>query len=228
MPNTPDFGAINDLLNQKYGPQNKLAQEQLANILRGQAALTGDVNSGGFGDVLGRQEGSLIAQQQANIMDKSIDVTESAKDRALAQYQTDTEANLGRYGIDSDRFMAKMRDDTERYGIKTNADMERYVTDRKLEFEKYGIDVAAAMEKYRADVSLAGEVYSADRAFDAAKFDAIIRDQISKRNEDVEWGRINLDRYGIDTRAQIDWAELARLTGLTPDQLARILGGFTP
>lgn len=228
MPNMPDHGAILDLLNRQYGPQNEMGQQRLTNILRGQAALTGDSNAGGFSEVLGRQQAGLIADQQANLMDKSISVTENARDRALEQYKTDSDSNLGRYGIDADRFTALLRDDTERYGIKTNADMERYLADRKMDLEKYGIDVDAVMEKYRTDSSLAGTVYSADQAFNAAKLDAIIRDQISRRNENTEWGRINLDRYGIDTRAGIDWAGIAALTGLTPQDLARILGGFTP
>lgn len=228
LPNTPDHQAILAYLNRAFGPQNKMAQQDLANILRGQAALTGDLNSGGFSEVLGRREGALIAGQQADIADKAISVTEAAKDRALEQYKTESETNLGRYRIDADKFAALMDDDTKRYGIKTNADLERYVADRRADLEKYGIDVNAAMDKYKTDSQLAGTVYSSDQAFNAARFDAIIRDQISRRNENIEWGRINLDRYGIDTRAGIDWAAIAAATGLTPQQLAAILGGFTP
>lgn len=199
----------------RYGelldPMYQREQDKFARKLRAQGALTGQIDSGGFGTQMAEGLGGLAAAQSADKAGKITAAHESALDRALQKYGIDTGANTQMYQIDSQKFIAQLQDDTARLGIKTNADLERYLGDRKLELEKYGIDTNDMLERYKAEVAKQVGMYSADRGVDAAalqasaagaaasasaaaaQYDAQVRLQLGQQN--LQWDR---ERYGRD------------------------------
>lgn len=218
MPNVPDMSGMGEMLRQYYDPQFQQDRQDLTAQSRGLAALTGDTNAGGYGEIEGRNLSRLIGEQSAFIGDKTFQATESAKDRALKQYETDSATGLGRYQIDANKFMQLVEQDTARYGIKTNADMEKYLGDQKTSLAKYGIDTDAVLAIYRADQDLRGTMYSADRQFDAAGLDNAMRKYIADQNYNLGVGQLGLDQYKHDNPSMD--ALLAYYLGLSPEKLA--------
>ncbi len=234
-PGVPDDKTLATILGGYLNPAYQQGQNDLGAQLRGQAALTGDSNSGGFGEVFGRSEGRLIADQNKDFADKLMAARTQEKDLAQQRYNTDVGAQTAHYQIDSNKFTQQLQDDTARYGIKTNSDMERYLADQKTSLAKYGIDVDAIMKQYQADLQLKGQQYGIDKIFDIQVFQdatnryiADLNRQNQQDSNNLGWGQLGVQRYGIDTNAQIQWADLARQLGLSPQDLANILAGFTP
>jgi hypothetical protein len=168
-PNANDtFKRYEDLFNPMFQRQ----QDQFARKMRAQGALTGNIDSGGFGQDMAEGLAELGGQQSALLGDKISTAHEKALDRVLQKYVTDTGAKTAMHQIDTQKFIAQLQDDTAKYGIKTNADLERYLGDKKLELERYGIDANDLLERYKADTAARVGMYSADRGVEAASLQA--------------------------------------------------------
>jgi hypothetical protein len=168
-PNANDtFKRYEDLFNPLFQRQ----QDQFARKMRAQGALTGNIDSGGFGQDMAEGLAELGGQQSALLGDKISTAHEKAIDRVLQKYVTDTGAKTAMHQIDTQKFIAQLQDDTAKYGIKTNADLERYLGDKKLELERYGIDANDLLERYKADTAARVGMYSADRGVEAASLQA--------------------------------------------------------
>lgn len=235
MANVPDMNAYAQQLRGLFDPQYRQSQQDLANLLRGQAALTGDSNAGGFSDVLGRQEGRLMAEQNADFGNKVQTGYENEKNRAEQQYATDTGANTAHYQIDTNKFVQMLDNDTKRYGIKTGADLQKYLGDQSASLQKYGIDSNQLLQEYVHQLALKGVQYSADKAFDAAALQAAAQKygiDINRLNQqdanNLGWGNVNVNRYGIDKGFQAQMVTALQNAGLSPEQIAQIVGGLTP
>jgi hypothetical protein len=228
MPNTPDGKEIMGLLQEMMNPAFRQAQGDLTNVLRGQAALTGDSNAGGFGHVLGREVGSLINSQQAQVADKAFEFDQSARDRALEQYNTDSNRSTERYRIDSDKFLEQLNDDTARYNIQTNADLERYLGDQATNLGNRQIDADQLRAYYEAELGLRGQMYSADRAFDRDALGAATQRYIADLNDNLGWGNLQMDQYGIDRDAQIRLIGILQQSGLSPAAIQAIITSMIP
>lgn len=218
MPNVPDLSGYGAILGQLFRPQFQQEQQDLTGQLRGLGALTGDTNATGYAEIEGREMNRLRGQQSAFLGDKTHEAYQNALDRALKQYETDSESNLGRYRIDADKFAAQIAADTQRFGISTNAQMEKYLADQRAELEKYGIDVNALMDRYKADLQSKGVIYTADRQFDAAVMDNAIRQYIADQQYNLGVGQLGLEQYKWDNPSFN--AILAAYLGMSPEQLA--------
>lgn len=162
------FKRYEELLNPFYDRM----QDKFAKKLRAQGALSGNIDSGGFGQNMAEGLASLQAEFGKDLADKVTVAHEKALDRVLQKYGIDTGARTTMYQIDTQKFIAQIQDDTARLGIKTNADLERYLGDRKLELERYGIDTNKWLEQYKADVQREVGFYSADASVKAASLHA--------------------------------------------------------
>lgn len=228
MPNIPDSQEIMNLLQEMMNPSFRQAQGDLTNVLRGQAALTGDSNAGGFGNVLGREVGSLINSQQAQIADKSFQFDQAARDRALEQYNTDSQRSTDQYRIDSDKFIQQLNDDTERFGITTNAQLEQYLGDQATGLANRQIDADQLRAYYEAELQLRGIQYSADRAVDRDALNAATQRYIADINNNLGWGQLQIDQYGIDRDSQIRLIQILQQSGMNPAAIAAIINSMVP
>lgn len=228
MPNIPGTKEITDLIQQMTQPANQQAQDDLARVLRGQAALTGDLNSGGFGNVLGREVGTLANQQQKENADRVFQFDQAARDRALEQYNTDTQRSTDVYRIDSDKFLQQLNNDTERYNIQTNADLERYLGDQSAALGNRQIDADQLLGYYREEMGLRGIQYTADRGFDRDALNAATERYLGDLNSRLGWGNLALDQYGIDTDAQIRLIQILQQSGLDPSAIAGLINSLIP
>lgn len=157
-PGALDQGTTWDEIVKKYGDMLNHAfermQNQYARAARAQAALTGEINSGGFGANLNEGLSGLSAQQSALLGDFASKGYEAQKERELTQ------------------FVESMKDATARFGINTNADLEKFLQKNELELKKWGIEKDDLLQRYKAQLDLEGTKYSADAGVRAASLHA--------------------------------------------------------
>ena len=165
------------------GFQNE--QTQLQRILTANAGHTGDINSGGFGETLGRQEGNLIGQQSGKVADLLNTNSENALNRAMDYYKTNQATSLGNRQIDSGQAIAAMQNDTVRLGIHTNDDLQRYLNSQDNVLKKYGIDAQSVLGRYQAELGLQGTQISAGAQVNAAALNAATGQAIAAANRDA-------------------------------------------
>jgi hypothetical protein len=236
-------GGTESYVSRLLDPLHQQQQQELLRVLRQQGANEGTINSGGFGDIVGKAEGSLIAQQGAQ----------------KAQFISDSENRaLQKYGIDQNKIIAEMQDATQRFGIQTNADLERWLNSADSNtLQKYGIDKDDLLARYKADLEASGQKYAADRQVDAARLsagatrsaagaaasaamrEAQLRYQLGHEQLEqggaqfnqqnlLDWANLQAGLYNNDANRQLGWSTLAAQLGLTPAQLAQILQGYQP
>jgi hypothetical protein len=220
-----------DMFSKYLDPLFKQQQAELARVLRSEGALTGDINSGGFNETLGRQEANLIAEQGRQKMEGM---------------QKAQEFGIQKYQIDADLFSRQMADATTRYGIDTNDKLQRWLDEQDNELKKYGIDKADLLERYKAELQKEGIVYSADAQVRAAalqraaaqaaaaanlaaqKYAADIQKQIAGDKLNFDWGQLQADLYSGDQNRMVQWAQILAMAGITPADLIKILQTFGP
>jgi hypothetical protein len=177
-------------LQKMLNPSFQHGQDELARAARANAALTGQIDSGGFGTNLGKAQAGLAAEHSKYLSDSAIQVSEADKERGLK-----------RYAIDTDKFLAKLQDDTARLGIKTNAELERYISDQANQMQKYGIDKNDLLDRYKADVAAKTGKYSADAGVRAASLGAAAQASAAASNAQASM-------YGDDQRFRLGLANV--------------------
>lgn len=204
LANPPDK-SIADYLRELLGPSFEWEQQQLAKYARAEAALTGQIDSGGFGANLGSAQAQLAGEQGSRMSDYLVMASEAEKART------------------QEWAIAKLQDDFNRQALKTNSDLERAAQ----ELQKYGIDKNDLLERYKADLALRGIQYSADAQIQAASLQAAAQGALAGAQlalgreklgfedkwQDQQYGLgilgINRDIYQSDQRDRLAWATLA-------------------
>lgn len=189
---------------------NPLFQRQRDDISRRTAhmgAITGSLNSGGFGETLNDALGQQYAQEQATVAPQITQMTLAAQANALQKFSIDMNAVL------------------QREQISTNADLER----ANQALQRYGIDQTTLLDRYKAELGLKGIQYSADRQVDAAALQAAAAHAAAAANAEAA-------KYAADKRYNTDLfqGDIARehnimdyilgIASLGPDWAKLILG----
>lgn len=212
--------------NKDYGagfqPQFQNERDALTRQLEASAAADGRINSGGFGESLGRNQAQLIGEQGAKVADLQFKGDQAAQDRILAASSAALQSATALHGIDTaantQLQVAYLDDATKRYGIKTNDDLQKWLNSADSNtLAKYGIDKGDLLDRYKAELSLKGSMYSADRGLDAAAMSAAASQ--AGASAALEAARIGADasRFGDTTRAN------TALTGFDVDRENNIM-----
>jgi len=157
---------------------NPLFQQQRDDIQRRTmhaGALTGAINSGGFGETLNDALGQQYAQEQATVAPQVAQMAMQAQALAL------------------DKFKANLSAILTREQIASNADLERSAQ----ALQRYGIDTNKVLEEYKAQLALKGQQYSADRQVDAAALHAAAASASAAASAEAA-------RYAADMRYRTD------------------------
>jgi hypothetical protein len=156
-PAQPNLTNFNDVLNtvigevsQRYNPMFQQQQGDLQRQLQQSAAVSGALNSGGFGATAGKAMNQLMGQQGQQLGQEISEQTKNYSQLAMQKYVTEINAAV------------------QQEQIRTNADLERYAQD----LQKYGIDKNDLLARYQSQLALKGQMYSADRSVDAAALHA--------------------------------------------------------
>jgi hypothetical protein len=243
-------GDISQQIHTMLDPLFRQKQTDLARALRSEGALTGDVNSGGFATSLARGEADLSAQQSntegqllasASQQQKSLDTQQK-----IAELQANTSIANTKTQTGMQQFIAELNDQTQRLGIQTNADLQKALQGNQLLYQYSALDKNDILERYKADLAAKGQKYVADAQLNAASLQAAtqgaaiaaqaaasqraaeIQLQLGLGQQNVDWGNIQANLYQGDQNRAIQWAQIASQMGLTPAQLAQILGQFAP
>lgn len=145
--------------------------------MNAQAALTGDSNSGGYGDVYSRGLSRLMGQESGQEAQFIQQANENTLNRNMELYGIKSNAQL-------QTFLAKNQDLLERYKAALAEKGVEYSADR-------GVDAAAlhaAAASAAAAAGLEGAKY-------AATLDANTRDLLSQRQYDLGIYGLNQDTY---------------------------------
>lgn len=183
-----DIAAITKSL---YSPLFSQQQQDLARTLRAQAALTGEINSGGFNESLARGASNLSAQQGAQLVQS----VESALNR---QQQL---------------ALAEIDDATKRFGIKSNDDLQRWLNSSASDtLQKYGIDKNDLLQRYIEEERLKGAQYSANAQVNAASLQAAASKAASEAaaaasRENTRAQITSNEKLAAD-RNTLDWAQM--------------------
>jgi hypothetical protein len=152
---------IEGLLNPMFARQ----RQNLIGDLNADAAATGAIHSGGFGETKGTALADLGEKQSGILADYT-------SKQSLAQMEQNTELAKLSTSAGMQQFIAEMNDSLQRDSIKTNADLQRWLNTNDNTLKKYGIDAQAVWEKYQADSGLQGKQIDAAASIDAAKLHA--------------------------------------------------------
>lgn len=165
-----------DLFNSGKGPQAPPIEDQLnpifarqrgllADQMRADAAATGALHSGGFGESLGNALSNLSGQQSAALASQM-------GQEYLAKLQQNTQLTQLATQAGMQKYVADINDDLERFKVNSNDDLQRWLNDKNNALAKYGIDKNDLLQRYQAELQLKGVQYSADRSVDAAALHA--------------------------------------------------------
>lgn len=137
--NPQNVQQITDYLHNMLAPGQQNAQNQLSRSLNAQAALTGDINSGGYGDVYGRSMGNLIAQQNSSEGQMGEQFANDQFNRTLQKYGIDVNAVMQQY-IGQLGAATNIYGTTSNYNLGlTNADVERENNIMRYILGSYGL-----------------------------------------------------------------------------------------
>ena len=219
-----------------YGPMFRQQQDDLIRAIRAQQAITGESNSGGANESMGRALSNLSANQGAQLAGH----VESAQQRAQQMA------------------LAEMDDATKRYGIDTNASLERWLNSADSNtLQRYGIDKNDLLQRYQQELSLKGAMYSADRGVDAAALHAAasqaaaaassgaammeiaskekmfgqqlgFNQQQQQQQNALDWGKLQAGLYQGDQQAYMTTLGMLMNSGLSPALVTQIVGAFGP
>jgi len=202
-------------------------RQNLIGDLRADAAATGAINSGGFGENEALAVSNLSAQQSGQL------AGELGKEYlAVVQQNTDlakisTEAGMQQYVTD-------LNNDLEKFKVVSNDDLQKYLDNNDNILKKYGIDTNDVMQRYIANLDLQGKKYQADRAVDAAQLQAaaasaasIAASNAANMRAQLE-NQLGLAQLGVQREANIGNFILGLMgLGVTNlDQLQNILNGL--
>lgn len=157
---------------------NPLFQQQRDDIQRRTlhaGALTGALNSGGFGETLNDALAQQYAQEQSTVAPQIAAMSMNAQALALDKFKTDMNTILTREQIAS------------------NADLERSAQ----ALQKYGIDHNDLLERYKADLALKGIQYSSNAQVNAASLNAAA-------GQAAAAAQLEASRYATDMRYRTD------------------------
>lgn len=244
------FGDIAKTVSGMTDPLFKSKQADLARTLRAQGAATGDINAGGFNTSLARGEADLSAQQSSQEGQLVSSLYNSAQDRQtqenVAQLQADTAIANTKTTAGMQQFIATMQDQTQRLGIQTNADLQTALQNNTLLYQYSALDKNDLLERYKAQLQLQGQQFSANAQMNAAALSAAtqgaaiaaqaaasqraaeIQLTLGQGQQTIDWANLQAGVYNNDQNRQIEWATLASQLGLSPAQLAQILGQYGP
>lgn len=169
--------ASNDILaavHRLLAPSQQQAQSDLGRQLNAQGALTGDINSGGYGATFGREMGNLIGQQQAQEGQFANAANENQLNRSVDIYNTQAKM-----------FSDGMQQQMQKYGVDTNAKLQQWLDSQDNMLKYYNIDKNDLLARYQANLGLQGQMYSADQGFNAAAFRAALDYELGLTNADV-------------------------------------------
>jgi hypothetical protein len=137
------YAGILSQLQQLMNPQFNFESDQLNRHMNAQAALTGDFASGGYGEVNGRANAQLAADQGNRVSGMLNTDWQNELDRILKQYGIDIGSADSRYGADA--------------GVKAagiGAGASRYATDQRNNEanNSYNLGLAGlGLDKYKFD-----------------------------------------------------------------------------
>lgn len=136
------------------GGQFDYEQSQLNRRMNAQAAITGDINSGGYGEVSGRANAQLAADQGNRLSGYLNTDWQSALDRALQTYGIDTQAATGRYSADAGVAAASQGAGASMYAANLGFQEAqiRDATSRYQGNQQYDLGLAGlGLDKYKFD-----------------------------------------------------------------------------
>jgi hypothetical protein len=205
---------LEDALNRLLGKQFGREQDQLGRQLRANAALTGQIDSGGFGETYGSAMSDLVGKQGSRSADYLFTADQAEKNRQ------------------SQAAIAKMMDDLERFKVGSNADLERYLQANALELQKYGIDKNDILDRYKTLMQLEGVKYSADAGVSAAGLQAAASAAAASAGAGASMhnsnNSYNLGLAGIDADRERNYMNFfATVLGLGPEY-AKLIFGSSP
>jgi len=229
-PDTSGFQQYEKLFAPLFANQTAETERQL----RAQAALSGNINSGGFGDTMGKALTNLQAEQGGKLADYEFQGTQADKQLAMQKYIADqaaqTELAKTNTEVGMQKYIADLNDATQRAQIKTNDDLQRWLNDPKNEtIQKYGIDKNVFIEQYKAQMQEQGLAASGNAAYSAAVLNSTAQkyaiDQNMKNDEANRQLQLQLGLGSEDvTREQNYYNLLLGMAGLSPAMLQAILG----
>jgi hypothetical protein len=148
-PNGAEIPDIASQLQKFFDPSHKAAQEQLSRSMLQNAAVTGQVNSGGFGVTQAQGMGDLIGQQQAQIGQMAFQGREAQLDRILKDNQFANQFELEKW-VNSNKFAL------EQAGINSNELMARYAADRGVDQARIGAGASMYGDDIRRQLGMIG------------------------------------------------------------------------
>jgi len=183
---------IEGLLNPMFARQ----RQNLIGDLNADAAATGAIHSGGFGQTKGDALANLGEKQSGILADY-------ASKQNLAQMEQNTELAKLSTSAGMQQFLAEMNDSLQRDQINTNADLQKWLSTDDNTLKKYGIDAQAVWEKYQSDIGLKGKQIDAAASIDAAKLHAAAANaaagaqaRVSSENARLQH-QLGLDQLGV-------------------------------
>lgn len=230
--NQLDVGSLINTVTGMYNPQFAQQRDDFRRAMNANAALTGDINSGGYQSTYGRELSRLMAGQGEQLAG----ATENALNRASDIYKANLAATGQKYSIDAQMFATQLQDATQRFQITTNDQLQRFLDSQDNELKKYGIDKNDLLERYKQELQLQGIQYSADAQVRAAslqaaaqkaaasaqanasKYNADIQRQIAGDNYNLNLADLSWQQYVHDNPSVLDMLKL--YAGMSPEQMA--------
>lgn len=222
----PSSQSMQDFMAKLHGmlsPQFQQEQNDLTRALRAQGALDGNINSGGFGDTMGRGLSRLIADQGQREQQFLTSDYEQQQGRDLSRYNADQNNATSRYGTDVGERTNALNQETQRFGIRTNneashynADTSRYNNNANNAVSRYGINTGADTARYAQDTqhhmnheNNQISRYGIDTGAGTAKHQIDTQKFLGQLDNDTK-------RFGITTNAGLE-----KYLGDKKDELAR-------
>lgn len=153
-PASSDYSGILAQLQKLMGGQFDYESTQLNRRMNAQGAISGDLNSGGFGEVSGRANAQLAADQGNRLSGYLNTDWQSSLDRALQEYGINTQAATGRYAADAGVSAAAQGAGASMYGanIGLQEAQLRDATSRYQGNQQYDLGLAGlGLDKYKFD-----------------------------------------------------------------------------
>lgn len=149
-----DYSGILAQLQKLMGGQFDYESTQLNRRMSAQGAVSGDLNSEGFGEVSGRANAQLAADQGNRLSGYLNTDWQSSLDRALQEYGINTQAATGRYAADAGVSAAAQGAGASMYGanIGLQEAQLRDATSRYQGNQQYDLGLAGlGLDKYKFD-----------------------------------------------------------------------------
>lgn len=221
-PYPPDFDATTlRAANVDYlDPAYKDAMDEVRRQMMQAGAVSGSLDSGGFGATLAHQLAPIanqFAQQKGQLQ---FQAQQENANRLLDKYKFDN-------GQDLAKFLAANKDELDRYGIDQNTVLTQWVQNNKAQLEREGYDLQKVLAQMQAEAGISAASINASAAHagagaaaDAARYNADLdyklgreqvdynywnsdaarqsEDQFNQRGYDLGVLGINRDIYGMD------------------------------